>query len=94
MIFLAFTLGGLDNTSVGSFDTPLDVSINTTIADQTESINTNIGVGDIAKFTLFYFTGIFLPSDTPITISLILIVWQVMFNLYFAGWIISSFWNG
>ena len=77
-----------------------DVSYNATLNDSALSgaeTDTgglfSVGVSIVRFFALVGF-GVGLPSTVPTIISYAFTVWQSLFTMFTAGFIISSIWNG
>ena len=46
------------------------------------------------RFWLLMAFGVGLPLTTPVWFSIVFMIWQTAFNIFVAGFIISSIWNG
>ena len=52
-----------------------------------------VGVS-FGRFWLFTTFGVGLPADTPTWFNVLWIFWNVAIQIFLAGWLISSIWNG
>lgn len=80
------TLTGYTNT--GNLST-IDVAIN-----DTESPTIFQSVGNFGRFTAFITFGVGLPGDVPSWFQFIFTVWSIGMDIFVAGFIIASIWNG
>lgn len=94
-VFIAiFAVGGATVlTDAGySVDAPLNDS--TYGVDETDTgglFSTGVSFGRFIGFALF---GIGLPSSTPTWMAILISIWQTLWTIFTAGFLISSIWDG